>query len=145
MIEARIHDPETYETGSGPTRNRNRGERSDDVPSGSADSSPRSVADDERQNGSVPDEQLIADGIGLPEDIGITDVVEAVVGSATVYEVERELDLDGERVRGLLRRLDLLDLVMRRIDDGAGRQVSYEEASARIRQCSDAGAEHPSP
>jgi hypothetical protein len=123
MIEAGVHDPVTYETATGAMQNGTRSE----------------------QSVSLPDEHLIADGTGLPEDVGITDVVEAVVGSATVYEVERELDLEGERVRGLLRRLDLLDLVLRRIDDGDRRGVTYEEASRRVRRCTDAGGEHPAP
>jgi len=123
MIEAGVHDPVTYETATGAMQNGTRSE----------------------QSVSLPDEHLIADGTGLPEDVGITDVVEAVVGSATVYEVERELDLEGERVRGLLRRLDLLDLVMCRIDDGFGQEVTYEEATMRVRQCSAAAGEHPTP
>ena len=123
MIEAGVHDPVTYETATGAMQNGTRSE----------------------QSVSLPDEHLIADGTGLPEDVEITDVVEAVVGSATVYEVERELDLEGERVRDLLRRLDLLDLVMCRIDDGFGQEVTYEEATMRVRQCSAAAGEHPTP
>ena len=145
MIEAGVHDPVTYETTTGAMRNGSRPEQSDDVTDGIAGSSLRSPAREERQNVSLPDEHLIADGTGLPEDVGITDVVEAVVGSATVYEVERELDLEGGRVRDLLQRFDLLDLVMCRIDDGPGQEVTYEEATMRVRECSDAGGEHPAP
>ena len=145
MIEAGVHDPVTYETATGAIQSGTRSEQSDDTTNGIDGSSLRSPAREERENVSLPDEHLIADGTGLPEDIGITDVVEAVVGSATVYEVERELDLEGERVRDLLRRLDLLDLVMCRIDDGSGQEVTYEEATMRVRQCSNAGGEHPAP
>jgi len=145
MIEAGVHDPVTYETATGAMQNGTRSEQSDDATDGIDGSSLRPPAREEQQNVSLPDEHLIADGIGLPEDVGITDVVEAVVGSATVYEVERELDLEGERVRGLLRRLDLLDLVLRRIDDGDRRGVTYEEASRRVRRCTDASGEHSAP
>jgi hypothetical protein len=145
MIAADVHDPATYETAAEAARSGSRPRPSDDATDGSAGDASRSAANDEREGTSLPDEQLVADGIGLPEDVGITDVIEAVVGSATVYEVERELDLEGERVRGLLRRLDLLDLVLRRIDDGDRRGVTYEEASRRVRQCTDASGGHPAP
>ena len=145
MIAADVHDPATYETAAEAARSGSRPRPSDDATDGSAGDASRSAANDEREGTSLPDEQLVTDGIGLPEDIGITDVIEAVVGSATVYEVERELDLEGEHVRGLLRRLDLLDLVLRRIDDGDRRGVTYEEASRRVRRCTDAGGEHPAP
>ena len=145
MIEAGIHDPVTYETATGGMQNGTRSEQSDDATDGIDGSSLRSPAREEQRNVSLPDEHLVADGTGLPEDVGITDVIEAVVGSATVYEVGRELDLEGERVRDLLRRLDLLDLVMCRIDDGVGQEVTYEKAMMRVRQCSDADSEHPGP
>ena len=145
MIAADVHDPATYETAAEAARSGSRPRPSDDATDGSAGDASRSAADGEREGTSLPDEQLVADGIGLPEDVGITDIIEAVVGSATVYEVERELDLEGERVRGLLRQLDLLDLVLRLIDDGDRRGVTYEEASRRVRRCTDAGGEHPAP
>ena len=145
MIAADVHDPATYETAAEAARSGSQPRPSDDAADGSDGDSSRPAANDKREGASLPDEQLVADGIGLPEDVGITDVIEAVVGSATVYEVERELDLEGERVRGLLRRLDLLDLVLRRIDDGDRRGVTYEEASRRVRQCTSASGEHPAP
>jgi hypothetical protein len=145
MIAADVHDPATYETAAEAARSGSRPRPSDDATDGSAGDASRSAANDEREGTSLPDEQLVADGIGLPEDVEITDIIEAVVGSATVYEVERELDLEGERVRGLLQRLDLLDLVLRRIDDGDRRGVTYEEASRRVRRCTDASGEHPAP
>ena len=145
LFRSDVHDPATYETAAEAARSGSRPRPSDDATDGSAGDASRSAANDEREGTSLPDEQLVADGIGLPEDVGITDIIEAVVGSATVYEVERELDLEGERVRDLLRRLDLLDLVMCRIDDGFGQEVTYEEATMRVRQCSNAGGEHSAP
>ena len=145
MIAADVHDPATYETAAEAARSGSQPRPSDDAADGSDGDSSRPAANDKREGASLPDEQLVADGIGLPEDVGVTDVIEAVVKSATVYEVGRELELEGKRVRGLLRRLDLLDLVLRRIDDGDRRGVTYEEASRRVRQCTDASGEHPAP
>ncbi|WP_311172934.1 hypothetical protein [Halobellus ordinarius] len=83
----------------------------------------------------LPDEQLLADGIGLPESLTLRDVADAVVDARTVYEVQRQLGLSGTRTRHLLQQLNILDLVLRRVSDDPERQVSYDTVAARIRQC----------
>jgi hypothetical protein len=70
----------------------------------------------------------------------VADVVDAVVESATLFEVQRRLELDREPTQELLNQLDLLDLVLHRVAEGPKRQVSYEEVTARIRQCRLTGA-----
>ncbi|MFA1611723.1 hypothetical protein [Halobellus rubicundus] len=89
---------------------------------------------------SLPDEQLVADGIGLPESLTLPDVVAAVVDARTVYDVQRELGLGHDRTRQLLRQLNVLDLVLCRASQAAAREVSVETVTARIRQCTPDGA-----
>ena len=84
---------------------------------------------------SLPDDQLVADGIGLPEELTLHDVVDAVVDARTVHEVQRELGLEHGRTRQLLRQLNVLDLVLRRVSDDPERRVSFDDVAARIRQC----------
>ena len=87
-----------------------------------------------RPSTSVPaDEQLVADGIGLPDGVGVTDLVDAVVEAATVYEVDRALGLGHGKTRELLRRLGLLDQVTRRVADDHPGPVR-EEVIRRIRR-----------
>lgn len=83
-----------------------------------------------------PDEHLVADGLGLPANLDIRDVVDAVVDARCLYDVTRSLDLDQERTRDLLVQLNLLDLVSHRLSTVQERETSFEDVAARIRQCS---------
>jgi hypothetical protein len=151
MIEADIHNPNSYDTSA----------HDADAHGESADSN--SVTDangdpDESVSGTdgsgttvtgagpepsppaaedIPEEQFVTDGIGLPEGVDLEDIVNAVVDATAVYEVQRSLDLDREPTRDLLRQLNILDLVLHRIDNRPG-EVSKNDVVQRIRQC-DAG------
>lgn len=122
MIEADIHDPTTYDT---------EDERDgDDAPAAETDA--ESAVD---PMATVPDEQLLADGSGLPAALSIEEVADAVVEASTMYEVRDRLDLDPRRTRELLQQLDLIDLVMRRIGDDTPREVTHETVANRLREC----------
>ncbi|MFC7076882.1 hypothetical protein [Haloarcula halophila] len=126
MIEAGVHKPDTYDTGS------------DDARGSTADTSAHdaSAADTETDpTAAMPDEQLVTDGIGMPEGVTLEGVVEAVVDASAVYEVQRSLGLERQQTRDLLRELNLIGLVLHRISDGDQQETSYEQAVARIRQC----------
>ena len=130
MIDAGIHEPTAYETATDRTRN---GHHTEDGASDREKPRESSAEDDSQQ--SFPDTQLVADGIGLPDDVEIADIIDVVVRSSTVYEVKRELGLNDGYARELLKQLDLLDLVMCRMSRAPDREVTYEEAAARVRQC----------
>lgn len=121
MIDAGVHEPASYETAT----------------DGSLEGGEPPVAPDSGAGteGGAPlgDDQLVTDGLGLPEDLSIDAVLDAVVESATVYEVECRLGLGQHRTRELLRELDLLDLVLHRVTENPG-ECTYEEAAMRIRQ-----------
>ena len=133
MIDVGIHDPTTYDTATeeGPETDASPVEEGD--PETTVLTSDRSAggADDRRE--AIPDEKLIADGIGLPEGVQIEDIADAVVESVTVFEVQRRLGLERQPTQDLLEQLNLLDLVFGRIDDG-GRHCSYDDVAARISQ-----------
>lgn len=113
MIDAGVHSPVTY---------------------GSSDDDPQ----DDRETAQIEErrieDRLAADGIGLPEGVGIEQIVNTVTTSRTVYEVQRALELDRQATTDLLRRLNVLDLVCHRVAD-ATQQPSQEEVTARIREC----------
>jgi hypothetical protein len=73
-------------------------------------------------------------GIDAPADLTVGDLVDAVVGSRTVYDVERALDCDGETARDLLRACDLLDIVRGR----AAREEPTATETAVIERLDDA-------
>jgi hypothetical protein len=134
-IEAGVHDPTSYET----TAQEESGATAD-VATG-ADTDAEADADDHIE--SIPDEQLLTDGFGLPSHLTIEDIADAVVNSMTVYEVHRQLGLEQERTRKLLKRLQLIDLVLHQITDEPERGTTYEEVAARIRQCTPEETRRP--
>jgi hypothetical protein len=123
MIDVGIHDPNSYETS---------GDGSDDggrqAVASREESAAPAVAD------AIPDEQLVTDGVGLPDGLALEDLLEAVVDSSTVYEVTRRLDVDQRRTRELLEQLDLLELVMHRVADDHEREVTYGDVADRLRR-----------
>jgi len=138
MIEAEVHSPTSYETtGSSRSSSTTASSVESDDAVGTPDTGP-SVSDgsmSDTESEPLPDEQLVADGIVLPEELTLHDVVEAVVDARTVHEVQRELGLEHGRTRQLLRQLNVLDLVLRRVSDAPERRVSFDDVAARIRQC----------
>ncbi len=115
MIDAGIHDPDSYDTAH------------DDPSTDGGDG--------------ATEVELVADGIGLPEDVDREELVEAVVDAKTVYEVRRHLGLDGARTRELLREFDLLDLVCGRIDADPASETTREDVAVRLRRA--AGGQTP--
>ena len=147
MIEADIHVPNTYNTSSDDGEVAAGSEGSDDAASQSEASeggeqvsaaepvSTESAGPDEESVSELPDEQLVTDGIGLPADVHLRDVADAVADSDTVYEVQRCLSLDRGQTRDLLEELNLLDLVLCRLADEPDHAVAYETVASRIQQC----------
>ncbi|AJF27494.1 hypothetical protein SG26_17085 (plasmid) [Haloarcula sp. CBA1115] len=146
MIEADIHVPNTYNTSSDEEEEAAESGQSDNGASqGEVDAGGGQVSvaepvsaesvGSESSVGELPDEQLVTDGIGLPADVQLQDVADAVVDSDTVYEVQRCLSLDRGQTRDLLEQLNLLDLVLCRLADEPDHAVSYGTVASRIRQC----------
>jgi hypothetical protein len=92
-----------------------------------------------RRGQTIPEGQLVTDGIGLPEDLTIEEVLEAVVDSGTVYGATRRLDLDQRRTREILEHLDLLELVMHRVADDHKRDVTYGDVADRLHRVAGSG------
>lgn len=130
MIDAGIHDPTSYETAVCSAAGSPSGRDTDD----GNPIEPSSAGETDDPVGTIPDEQLVTDGIGLPDDLALEAVLDAVVESSTVYEVTRTLQLDQRRTREILEQLDLLDLVMHRMSDDRCRDLTYEEVAERLRR-----------
>lgn len=147
MMEAGIHNPTSYNTAIE--------EQADECLSSAAESEEMDTVEEEMETAksastqspastddpveTIPGEQLVTDGLGLPEGLQIEDVMDAVIDSVTVYEVQQHLCLERQRTQELLKQLNLLDLVVCRISDNPDREVSYEEVATRIRKCASSG------
>lgn len=132
MIDAGIHEPTRYNTGSD-----------------SAESDASSTAEDrprENEDGTEPLVEpeaggdadgtpvLVTDGIGLPEGLSVEEFIEIVKNSRTLYEVQREMGVEREAARDLLKEYNLLDFVMGQLACESELYVTREEVIARIRE-----------
>jgi len=133
MIEADIHEPSSY--GDADQDSDSEGtEQSACVDEPDVRADEPGPAESQSTQETVPDEQLLTDGIGLPEGITVADIVETVADATAVYEVQRSLDLDHGQTRELLQQLNLLELMLHRID-GPGQDASKDDVVRRIQQC----------
>lgn len=76
----------------------------------------------------------LPDVVDAPAGIGVADVVDAVRGANTLFEVQRSLGLDRPATQSLLETLDLLDLVHGRVRDRREREAMKAEIEDRIRR-----------
>ena len=149
MIEHGIHQPNSYNT-SGSTEGEEAGSAGNER-RGSGDGEQRGSTDDEQAE-STDDEQaestddgktrrtdgdrapvVLADGIGLPDDVTVDELIETVKRSNTIYEVTRDIGMDREEALTMLRELNLLDLVVGRLTE-AERDISRDDVIDRLRQ-----------
>ncbi|ELY63290.1 prolipoprotein diacylglyceryl transferase [Natrinema versiforme] len=153
MIDAGVHEPASYETTAGSEEGQQALADESEAADSAADSdetadqppNPSSSAPDASTDRSVEsdapvdsesDKPLVTDGIGLPDTVTGTELIDAVESSMTLYDVHRQLGLDRRRTRELLGRLNLLDLVVMRLSDTTDpeRRPSREEITDRIRE-----------
>ncbi|MFH5801404.1 hypothetical protein [Haladaptatus sp. CMAA 1911] len=154
MTEADVHEPTSYNTvSSSDAETVESSERSEatstseenDVRNSENDSEPTPAdrkpkrrpdgtdSDSDDPVDGIKNQQLIADGIGLPNDVTIDQLADAVESSITVHEVKQELNIERDDARRLLERLNLLDLVLTRVWRENGRRVSRDKIVDRIR------------
>jgi hypothetical protein len=151
MTEAGVHEPSSYGSVSDTEGADVDGDSVGDDPEpispeeNDADSSEDST--ESRRSQATPDEaeevdpvkgianqEVLADGIGLPEGLSIEQLADAVENSMTLYEVKQALNLGWDETRRLLERLNLLDVVVTRLSEQDQRGVSRAEIADRIRQ-----------
>lgn len=137
MIEADIHEPASYDTAAHESTTSSDDHDATQESESAPDDATATPSPPEPET--VPDEQILTDGIGLPDGVAVEDIVDAVANGTTVYEVQRSLDLDHGQTRDLLKQLNVLDLVLHRID-GPSRSASKGDIVQRMRQCNSATA-----
>ncbi len=160
MIQANVHEPHTYETppsvsdgmeDAENTRSQTQEETHPDQPQAQEETHPDQpqAQEETHPDQSQPqeeidltashtlpvDEQLATDGIGLPNGIQITDIIDAVADSMTVYEVMNHLELNRRETSDILKELNLLDLVSRPLSYNPDEPISHDMIASRIRQC----------
>ncbi|EMA27301.1 hypothetical protein [Haloarcula japonica] len=76
------------------------------------------------------DDNLVADGLGISQDVTVADLAQTVTQSTSLDEVTQRLDLSQTHARRLLSELDLLDLVTHRL---AATQIRVSNAEIKRR------------
>lgn len=114
MVDYDIHQPNSYDTG------------------GSEEPAEPSVEE------ATATPVVLADGIGLPEDVTAETLIDTVRRSNTIYEVKQDIGLERDDALDVLRELNLLDLVVGRLATEADRDISREEIVRRLRDASAA-------
>jgi len=140
MIDYGIHQPNTYDTNDGSGEEADAGPDSD---AGEIDAEADAPAPTEEERpapetgtGADGSPVVLADGIGLPDDVTVETLIETVRASNTLYEVERDIGVEREDALDMLRELDLLDLVVGRLDTQSRRDISREDVVERLREAS---------
>lgn len=140
MIEADVHDPDTYDTSDEMSPAADNETSSPDESAGeheqqtTAADTVSAQTDEPESVEQIPDEKLVTDGLGLPEDVYLEEVADAVVDSFTVYEVTQTLGLNRDQTRAVLEELNLLSLVLRPLSDDPEWSVTYEQVVERIQE-----------
>ena len=134
MIDYGIHQPNTYDTGGGDEENGADadGRRPSREPESEDDGAGGRAAETDDDGSPV----VLADGIGLPEDVTVETLIETVKRSNTLYEVEREIGVDREDALDMLRELNLLDFVVGRLSTRDRRDIGREDVVDRLREAS---------
>lgn len=84
----------------------------------------------------APAKPIIADGIGLPEDVTVESFIETVRRSNTIYEVKQGIGIERDDAIEMLKQLNLLDLVVGRLATESERELTREDVIERLRAAS---------
>lgn len=125
MIRQGIHEPASYDTSGG--------DASSDV-----EAADEEAASDRQSGDDLDSAVVLADGIGLPDDVTVDAIVDVVRRSNTIYEVKRDIGIQRDDALEMLKELDLLEFVAGRLATEAQREVSREQIVERLRETADA-------
>lgn len=127
MIDHGIHQPDSYDTAAEPET-----QDTDDEPpaTGMGDGTQEAAADEDAEH------VVLTDGTGLPDDVTADMLIETVKRSNTVLEVKRDLGIERQDALNMLQRLDMVDLVIGRLDAEAERDVTREDVIERLQAAS---------
>jgi hypothetical protein len=142
MIDHGIHQPDSYDTADDPeTGDADNGTRDTDADGDTArnDEPPGGGVGNNGQE-TTPDESdeqvVLTDGTGLPDDVTGEMLIDTVKRSNTVLEVKRDLGIERQEALDMLQRLDMVDLVIGRLDAETERDVNREDVIERLQAAS---------
>lgn len=134
MIDFGIHEPASYDTGQGDERDVGPDAAAETDVEAGVEADVEEAHDPPEADHPAGEPVALTDGIGLPDDVTVDTIVDTVRRSNTIYEVERDIGIERERARDMLRELNLLDLVVGRLATEAERDLDREEVLSRLRE-----------
>jgi hypothetical protein len=139
MIDHGIHQPDSYDTADASTHDTDADASTHDADASTDEESPPGGMGDGDQETAADGETghvVLTDGTGLPDDVTVEMLIETVQRSNTVLEVKRDLGIERQEALGMLQRLDMVDLVIGRLDAETKRDVSRADVIERLRAAS---------
>lgn len=138
MIDHGIHQPDSYDTADGPETGGAEDTDADADASTDEESPPDGMGNGNQETAADGDTEhvVLTDGTGLPDDVTVEMLIETVKRSNTVLEVKRDLGIERQEALGMLQRLDMVDLVIGRLDAETKRNVSRADVIERLRAAS---------
>lgn len=103
---------------------------------------PKSYQTDSTESPGPDEEEMVvlSDGVGLPDNVEVEELIETVNRSNTIYEVKEDLDLERKEAHDILKKFNLVDLVMGRLSNDRNRNITREDVIDRLRETPHAQA-----
>lgn len=86
----------------------------------------------DKEDCETPVSEIIDEDINLPEDFTLAEMKDTIRKSNTIYDVERELNIDRKEARDLLQNLNLFDLIHGRLSTRDFKKKTVDEINNRI-------------
>lgn len=115
MIDYDIHQPNSYSRSNG-----SEGPTPTDAHTGGEDET-----------------VVLSDGIGLPENVSVEALIESVNSANTIFEVKEDLDMERKEAHQMLKNLDLVSVVMGRIGNDSGGEMTRDDIVEHLRSLSE--------
>ncbi len=136
MIDHGIHQPDSYDTDDSETSDVDPGGTEADVDTPASGNTPSGGVADSKTTTEDAQPVVLTDGIGLPDDVTVEMLIKTVKQSNTILEVKRDLDIERQEALDMLQRLDMVDLVIGRIDAQTERNITREDVIDRLQAVS---------
>lgn len=137
--ETDTHDGQTKPTTNGHSNHtlgtNGHDEQTTPVANGHSDEVQTDTKEETTETGlGIQDTDIDIEGVNLPEEVTVEDIVEALSNARTIHEVEVKLNVDREDARQLLKRFDMLDAVIGRLKQPNKDDVTNEQIKERIQE-----------
>jgi len=144
MIDHDIHQPNTYQpdAGDADAASTDEAKRDTNPPAEPGHPNVGSPVGNRRGETDSPVESesaepvVVSDGLGLPEEVDVEELIETVSTSNTIYEVKEDLGLKRMEAHNMLKDLNMVDLVLGRLSSETSQDTTREDVVECLQEAS---------